>query len=136
VAIKVVWEGGTKFTGQSGTSAKVTVEAGPKYGGSGQYPTPMELVAMAHGACTGIDIILILQKMRVALKTLDIEVETKRRAEPPTYYEEIKLLYTISGEGVTEDNARRAVELSHEKYCSVGAMLEDKAKISYEIKVV
>ena len=136
MAIKVKWEGGTKFTGQSGTSTTVTMEAGPKYGGGGQYPTPMELVAIAHGGCTGIDIVLIMQKMRVTLKTLEVEVQAKRREEPPTYYEEIKLIYTISGDGVTEENARRAVELSHETYCSVGAMLEDKAKISYEIKVV
>lgn len=136
MAITVKWEGGTKFTGQSGTSAKVTMEAGPKYGGSGEYPTPMELVGIAYGACTGIDIILIMQKMRVTIKALEVEVQAKRREEPPAYYEEIKLLYTISGDGVTADNTQRAVELSHEKYCSVGAMLEDKAKISYEIKIV
>jgi putative redox protein len=136
VAIKVRWEGGSTFVGETDGGSKVTMEPGPKYGGSGRNPTPMELVAIAHGGCTGIDIILIMQKMRVSLTKLEIDVETKRREEPPTYYEEIKLTYTASGEGVTEDNLRKAVELSHEKYCSVGAMLEEKAKISYDIKIV
>jgi putative redox protein len=131
----VRWEGGTKFTGETAGGVKVTMEPGPKYGGSGQFPTPMELVAMAHGGCTGIDIVLILQKMRAELTRLDVEVETKRREEPPTYFEEIKLTYVVSGKGITEDNVRKAVQLSHEKYCSVGAMLEDKAKISYEIRI-
>lgn len=136
MAIKVKWEGGRRFVGETGTGARVTMEPGPKYGGSGQHPTPMELVAMAHGGCTGIDIVMILEKMRNKVTRLEIDVETKRREEPPTYYEEIKLIYTISGEGLSEESVTRAADLSHEKYCSVGAMLEDKAKITYEIRIV
>lgn len=136
VAIKVKWEGGHKFVGETETGARVTMEPGPKHGGSGQHPTPMEMVAMAHGGCTGIDIVMILEKMRVKIASLEVGVETKRREEPPEYYEEINLTYTVSGEGATEENVRRAADLSHEKYCSVGAMLESTAKISYEVKVV
>jgi putative redox protein len=135
VAIKVKWEGGRKFVGETSTGARVTMEPGPKYGGSGRHPTPMEMVAMAHGGCTGLDIVMILEKMRAKITRLEIEVETKRHEEPPNYFEEIKLTYTVSGEGVTEENVKRAADLSHEKYCSVGAMLKDKAKISYEIKI-
>lgn len=124
------------FVGETDSGVKVRMEPGPKYGGSGRNPTPMELVAMAHGGCTGIDILLIMQKMRANLTRLDIDVETKRRDEPPSYFEEIRLTYTASGEGVTEENLKRAAALSHEKYCSVGAMLEGKAKITYDIKVV
>lgn len=136
MSIKVRWQGGSTFVGETDAGVKVTMEPGPKYGGSGRNPTPMELVAIAHGGCTGIDILLIMQKMRANLKTLEIDVETKRREEPPSYYEEIRLTYTASGEGVTEDNLKRAAALSHEKYCSVGAMLEDRAKITYDVRVV
>ena len=136
MAIKVKWEGGHTFIGETESGAQVIIEPGPKYGGSGKYPTPMELVAMAHGGCTGLDIVMILEKMRVKVTRLEVGVETKRREEPPEYFEEINLTYTVSGEGVSEENVRRAVDLSHEKYCSVGAMLEDKAKISYEVRIV
>jgi putative redox protein len=136
VAIKVKWESGHKFVGETETGARVTMEPGPKYGGSGQHPTPMEMVAMAHGGCTGLDVVMILEKMRVKIARLEIDVETKRHEEPPNYFEEIKLTYTVSGEGVTEENVRKAASLSHDKYCSVGAMLASKAKISYEIKIV
>ncbi|HVP57371.1 MAG TPA: OsmC family protein [bacterium] len=136
MAIKVTWESGMKFVGENERGNRVTMETGLKYGGSGQYPTPMEIVAMALGGCTGLDVVSILKKMRVDLKRLEIEVETKRHAEPPEYFEEINLVFTISGEGLTQENANRAVSLSSEKYCSVGAMLREKAKITHSIKVV
>ncbi len=136
MAIKVKWEGNVKLVAENDKGNKVAMEPGAKHGGTGQYPTPLELVAMAHGGCTGIDIILLMKKMRVELETLEIDVETKRRTEPPEYYEEIKLTYVMSGKGLTEENAMRAAQLSNEKYCSVGAMLGAKAKISYAVKVV
>jgi putative redox protein len=82
-----------------------------------------------------MDMVSILEKMRVGLKRMDIGIETKRRKEHPTYYEEIKITCTLSGDGVTEDKARKAADLSYERYCSVGAMLREKAKIEYDVKV-
>jgi len=135
VALKVKWEGGMKFVGENERGNKVTMEPGPRYGGSGENPTPMDLVAMALGGCTSIDVILIMQKMRATLTRFEIEIETKRRQEPPEYYDEINLTYILSGSGVTQENAARAVQLSNEKYCSVGAMLREKAKITYTVRV-
>jgi putative redox protein len=123
-------------SGRLDGGVKVTMEPGPKYGGSGRNPTPMDLVAMALGGCTGIDILLVMQKMRAKLTRLEIDVETRRREEPPSYFEEIRLTYIASGDGVTEENLKRAASLSHDKYCSVGAMLKEKAKITYDTKVV
>jgi putative redox protein len=54
----------------------------------------------------------------------------------PKYFEEMHILYTVSGEGLTEDKARRAADLSAEKYCSVNAMLREKARITFDVKVV
>jgi putative redox protein len=136
MAVKVVWESPMRFIGISEQGNKITMEPGPKFGGSGQNPTPLEVVAMALGACTGIDMVLVLEKMRTPLTRMEIEVETKRREEPPQYYEEIKLTYVLSGKGLSEANAQRAADLSHEKYCAVGAMLQAKAKITYTVKIV
>jgi putative redox protein len=133
--IKVTWEGGVRLVGENERGNKLVMETGSKYGGSGQYPTPMEMVAMALGGCTGLDVVLMMKKMRVELKRLEIDIETRRRAEPPEYFEEISLTYTMAGDGLTEENATRAVSLSNEKYCSVGAMLREKAKITYAVKI-
>jgi putative redox protein len=125
-----------RFTATNDNGASVTMDTGMAYGGSGKYPTPMDMLVMGLGGCGGMDIVSILEKMRVEIKSLEVEIKTKRRTEPPTYFEEMHILYTISGEGLTEDKARRAAMLSSEKYCSVSIMLREKAKITYDVKVV
>ncbi|MFH1312118.1 MAG: OsmC family protein [Candidatus Eisenbacteria bacterium] len=136
MGIRMKWDGDMRFVSTTESGASVTLEPGPAFGGTGKYPTPMELLAIGLGACTGMDIVSILEKMRVGLKKLDIEVETKRREEHPRYYEEMKITYVVSGDDLTEEKARKAADLSNEKYCSVGVMLREKAKIEYDVKVV
>jgi putative redox protein len=133
--IALKWDGDERFVAENEKGVKVTMETGPAYGGSGKYPTPMELVAMALGGCTGMDIVSILKKMRVDLKKFGIDILPKRREDVPRYFEEIQIIYTISGEGLTHEKAQKAADLSNQKYCSVGVMLEAKAKITYEVRV-
>jgi putative redox protein len=133
--VRLKWDGEMRFVAENETDAKVTLDTGPAYGGSGKYPTPMQMVAMALGGCTGMDIVSILKKMRVDLKKFDIDMELTRRQEHPKYFEEIKITYVASGDNLTEDKVRKAADLSNEKYCSVGIMLRDKAKITYDIRI-
>lgn len=133
--VKVTWAGEMKFDAQGETGASITLETGVKYGGSGKNPTPMEAVAMALAGCSGMDMVAILRKMRVDLKKLEIFVDAKRRDGDPSYFEDIKMTFVVAGEGLTKEQADKAASLSVEKYCSVGAMLEDKATITYETKV-
>ena len=136
MGVRMKWDGDMRFVSATESGASVTMEPGPAYGGTGKYTTPMELLAIALGGCVGMDMVSILEKMRVGLKKLDIDIETKRREEHPTYYEEMTVTCTVSGDAVTEDKARKAADLSFERYCSVGAMLKEKAKIEYHVKVV
>ena len=135
MALIVRWDGGVKFVGENEDGSKAIMEPGPAFGGTGKYPTPMQLLVMALGGCTGMDVFFILKKMRVELKKIEVSIETRRRKEHPRYYEDIRMTYLISGDGLTEDKARRAVELSNEKYCSIGVMLQDKAKIEYDVVI-
>ena len=75
---------------------------------------------------------MILKKMRVDLKSLSIAVEARRRDRDPSYFEEIKMIFRLSGDGLTKEQADKAAGLSVDKYCSVATMLRDKAEISYE----
>ena len=133
--VRLNWDGEMRFVAANETAAKVTLDTGIAYGGSGKHPTPMEMVLMALGACTGMDIASILKKMRVDLRKFEIEVDAARRKEHPTYFEEITMTYVVSGDGATEEKIRKAADLSNEKYCSVGAMLREKAKIKYNVRV-
>jgi putative redox protein len=135
VGVRLKWDGDLRFVAENENGVAVPMDTGPKYGGSGKHPTPMELVAMALGGCTGMDIASILKKMRVDLKKFEIEVQTTRRSEDPAYYEAIHIVYTVSGDGLTEEKAQRAANLSNQKYCSVGVMLREKAKITYDVIV-
>ncbi len=121
-----------KFIAEGETGASVRFDTGVKWGGSGKDPTPMEGVAMALATCSGIDIVMILEKMRVDLKKLEVKVDAKRRKGEPAYFEEIKLTFIASGDGLTERHLDKAVKLSVDKYCSVAVMLRDKATITYE----
>lgn len=133
--MKMKWDGDLRFTSESETGAEVTIDTGVAYGGSGEYSTPMELLLVALAGCAGIDLVMILEKMRVALSKAAIDIEAKRRDEEPRYFEAIKLVYTLSGEGLTEEKAGRAAKLATEKYCSVGVMLREKAEITYEVRI-
>jgi putative redox protein len=124
-----------KFAARSETGAEVIMETGKKYGGSGDNPTPMESVAMALASCSGMDVVMILKKMRAELKKLEIRVDARRRDGDPSYFEDIKLTFKASGENLAQEQLEKAVGLSVDKYCSVAVMLREKATISYEAVV-
>lgn len=97
--------------------------------------SPMELVLIALGGCTGADVASILQKKRQRVTSYDIEIRAERRDEHPRIYTRIEVKHLVRGYGVDEKAVAHAIELSETKYCSVSAMLAASAKVvtSYEI---
>jgi len=98
-------------------------------------PSPMELVLIALGGCTGADVISILEKKRQRVTAYDIEVRGVRHDEHPRVYTEIEVIHRVRGDRIDERAVARAIELSETKYCSVSGMLAASAKITmrYEI---
>jgi putative redox protein len=96
-------------------------------------PSPMIALLMAAGGCTGSDVVSILQKMRVQLAQVLVEIRGVRREEQPRRYVEIHYRYQISGEGLDQEKAERAVTLSLEKYCSVLHSLAPDLKVTHEV---
>jgi putative redox protein len=97
--------------------------------------TPMELLLLALGSCTGVDVISILKKKRQQITDYRIEVSGERRAEFPRSYTRLEVKHIVRGRGVSEQAVAQAIELSDTKYCSVAATLRGNAEIvtSYEI---
>ena len=97
--------------------------------------TPMELVLLALGSCTGVDVISILRKKRQQVTDYRIEVSGERREEFPHSYTRLYVKHIVRGRGVSEAAVARAIELSETKYCSVAATLRGSAEIvtTYEI---
>ena len=98
-------------------------------------PTPMELLLVALGSCTAVDVISILQKKREQVKDYKVEVRGQRRAEHPRSYARMEVRHIVRGSNISEKSVAQAIELSENKYCSVAATLRPTAEIvsSYEI---
>ena len=97
--------------------------------------TPMELLLLALGSCTGVDVISILKKKRQRVTDYRIEVGGERREEHPRAYTKLFVKHVVRGHAVSEQAVAQAVELSETKYCSVAATLRGTAEIvtTYEI---
>ncbi len=97
--------------------------------------TPMELLLIALGSCSGVDVISILKKKRQRVTDYRIEVSGERRADHPRSYTKMFVKHILHGRGVSPQAVAQAIELSDTKYCSVAATLRGSAEIvtSYEI---
>jgi putative redox protein len=98
--------------------------------------TPMELLLIALGSCTGVDVISILKKQRQDVTDYRIEVRGERREEFPRSYTHLEVKHILRGRQLAEQAVARAIELSDQKYCSVAATLRGAAEIvtSFEIE--
>jgi len=97
--------------------------------------SPVELLLLAAATCTASDVVIILQKQRVALRSLVVTVEGTRRETEPRRYTAIHFRFAIGGAGADEAKARRAIDLSLEKYCSVVASLAPDTRITYDVAI-
>ncbi|MEQ4701422.1 OsmC family protein [Providencia rettgeri] len=129
---RVKWVEGLSFLGESASGHQVMMDgnAGDK------APSPMEMVLMAAGGCSAIDVVSILQKGRYDITGCEVKLTSQRREEAPRYFVKIHLHFIVTGNELTEKAVERAVQLSAEKYCSVALMLEKTVEVthSFEIK--
>ena len=125
---KVSWKGGRTFIGSDSTQHAVILSS--KEDGIGMKASELMLVALA--ACSSFDVVSILEKCKVVLKKLDVEVSAQQDANPPWTFTHIHLKYILAGDGLEPNNVENAIELSENKYCSVAATLKGKAQISWE----
>lgn len=132
-AVVLEWMGGgMRFEGR-GTNPQTPAIVVDGDGQAG--PSPMLTLLLAVGGCSGSDVVAILEKMRVALRTLRIEVSGVRRDEEPRRFTEIRFRFVIVGEGLDRAKAERAVTLSLEKYCSVVHSLAPDILVRHEIEI-
>ena len=128
VDAKAQWIDNHRFVAESSSGHAIVLDGDKKTANS-----PMELVLIALCGCTGYDVASILAKKREPFTSLEVRAEAERAAEPPTVYTQIKLIYTVGGK-VSQKAMEDAVRLSKEKYCSVSAMLQKTAEITFEIQ--
>ena len=119
----------------SSTPVKVHIDGSPDIGGKELGARPMELVLMALGSCSALDLVSILKKQRQRIDDLRIDVEGKRREAIPTVFTRIPLLFSLKGD-IDPVKAQKAAELAVKKYCSVHDMLAAGGiDITYDVQV-
>ncbi len=123
---RVLWQDKRRFVAKGDSGHEVTIDAKLEAGGENQGPRPMELLLMGLGGCTGIDILMILDKMRISYTRVDVLLDAVRAPEPPERFTEITLTYEIDASDAPADKVMRAVTLSQEKYCSAAHSLNAK----------
>jgi len=131
VVIKVKWVDGLRFVANDDKGHSVVMDVSKEHGGEGSGFGPMQLILAAFGGCTGLDVVEILRKQRQRLEGLEITVSGKRVSEAPRVYDKVHVEYRLNGKDLQEKAVKRATQLSQDKYCSVGAILKAKAKVTY-----
>ncbi|MDZ7316219.1 MAG: OsmC family protein [candidate division KSB1 bacterium] len=126
---------GLTLAGKSDSNHWVVMDTGKVLGGSEAGNKPMELVLIAMGGCTSMDVISILKKMRQDVRDYHIELEAEKATEHPAVFKKIHLKYVIVGKGIKAENVEKAIELSMTRYCSVSAMLKHSAEITWEYEI-
>jgi putative redox protein len=127
----VRWVGGEEFVSEMPSGHAVIFDADRKHNSA---PGPMEMLLGALGACSSVDVVVILEKKRQKLVSLEIEISGVRAPEPPTVWTKIDMIYRLTGT-LDEKAVRDAIDLSQTKYCSVAATLRKTAEITYRFEI-
>jgi putative redox protein len=126
---------GMAFVAETGSGHLLTMDGAPDGGGRNLAPRPMETLLAGAGACTAYDVVLILRRGRHAVSGCQVKVDAERAPTDPKVFTRIALHFIVTGRDLPEAAVARAIELSHEKYCSATIMLSRTAQVvtSHEI---
>ncbi|MBM7654431.1 OsmC family protein [Neobacillus cucumis] len=130
--LTIKWNGKMAFAGTTPSGHEIKMDAAPEVGGENTGARPTELLLQAAAGCTAMDIISILQKMRLEPTSFQIDVDGERAEEHPKRFTNINIHFALDGE-LPEDKVIRAIQLSKDKYCSVSHSLNAEMTVSYSI---
>jgi putative redox protein len=121
---KLSWDGGLRFTGVNAGGIETGIDGDKQSGAS-----PVELLLEALGACSSVDVVTILEKVRTPATKFEVTLEADRNQTEPRYLTGAKMMFDVWGDGIAPDKLVRAINLSISKYCSVYHSLRDDMKL-------
>jgi putative redox protein len=125
-----------QFQGIASSGHTLVMDADDTSGGTNAGFRPMELLLVGFGGCSGMDVISILRKKRQKVSELEVNVQGEKTDSYPKVYKTVHIEYIVKGTGIEKEAVERAINLSLEKYCSVGATLAKAGTITHSYKIV
>jgi len=133
---RVKWVEAVTFIGESASGHAVVMDGPPESGGRNLGIRPMEMLLLGMGGCTAFDVVMILKKARQPVTDCVVEMDAQRADSDPRVFTRIHVHFVVTGDGLSDKQVARAVELSAEKYCSASIMLGKAADISHDYEIV
>ncbi|WP_186251869.1 OsmC family protein [Burkholderia gladioli] len=135
---KVSWMGqdGMAFVAETGSGHLVTMDGAPEGGGHNLAARPMEMVLLGTGGCTAYDVVLILKKSRQEVTGCSVSLKAERASEDPKVFTKIHFHFTVKGRNLNPTTVERAINLSHDKYCSASSMIAKTAELTHSFDIV
>lgn len=135
--VTVTYKGDMSFVAQGPSGHEMPMDAAPEVGGTDTAARPMEMLLASLGGCSGIDVVMILRRMRIEFDSFDVRIHATRADDHPRIFTHIETEYIVRGPGLGAHRARveRAAKLSHETYCSAAGMLNKAAELTYRVTI-
>ncbi len=131
--IECSWKGDMAFSAQV-NGHEILLDADEAVGGHDAGPRPKPLILVALAGCSGMDVVSILKKMREPVSWFNMKVRGELSEEHPKTYTAITLVYEFkAADGLKDENVRKAIDLSQERYCGVSALLKKALPVSFEV---
>ena len=124
------------FLAETGSNHMVAMDGAPEGGGRNLAPRPMEMVLLGTGGCSAYDVVVILKKSGQQVTGCDVKLSAERAETDPKVFTHIRLHFVVTGRQLPEAAVARAIELSHEKYCSATIMLAKTAEVTTSYAIV
>lgn len=129
------WQGGFKFSGNSLYGHKISTDGSKKIGGAEDGYQPLELLIFGLAGCTGIDVVMIAEKMKQKITDLKINIKADQREEHPRAFTKAHIEYLVTGKDLDPKKLERIIQLSEDKYCSASATMAGVTKITHSFKI-
>jgi len=127
---------GMAFMAETGSGHIINMDGAVEGGGRNLAPRPMETVLAGTGGCTAYDVVLILKRGRQDVRGCQVKLTSERADTDPKVFTKIHMHFVVTGVNLTEAAVKRAVDMSHEKYCSASIMLAKTAAITTSFEIV
>jgi putative redox protein len=134
-SVNVKWNSGMSFEAEV-MDYKIIIDADPEFGGQKKGPKPKPLLLVSLAGCTAMDVVSLLNKMRVEFSEFNVKVDSILTDEHPKKFTNITLTYELTGQNIDRTKVEKAVIMSQEKYCGVTATLKEVVTIDHIINIL